>query len=106
MPHYCFKQPNKKYTVWSTIVDAPLLYNATKKEVWEHERVRDELEWKYWCKESLEDVLDEGRIECCLYNSMTKEELLDYFKEIKYLGKLYKYAKNWVRKEEEDEEFK
>lgn len=102
MPHYCFKQPNRRYSVWSTIVDAPILWNAIKKEVWEHESVRDELEWKHWCKNSLEDALDEGDIECCLYNdNMTKEELLDYFKEIKYTGKFYEYAKNWKPEEEE-----
>lgn len=103
MPHYCFKQPNRKYTVWSTIVDAPIFYNATKAEVWEHEDVRDELEWKNWCEESLEDALSQDSIECCLYNgNMTKEELLDYFKEIKYHGKYYEYAKNWEPEEDED----
>ena len=103
MPHYCFKQPNKKYSVWSTIVDAPILWNATKKEVWNHESVHDELEWKKWCKNSIEDALGEDSIECCLYNrNMTKEELLEYFKEIKYSGKLYTYAENWMPEEDEN----
>ena len=102
MPHYCFKQPNRRYSIWSTIVDAPIFYNATKKEIWEREGIRDELDWKSWCRESLEDAIDEGDIECCLCNgNMTKEELLDYFKEIKYSGRLYKYAENWEREEEE-----
>ena len=102
MPHYCFKQPNGKYTVWSTIVDAPIFYDATKEEVWEHENVKYEDEWKTWCKDNLEDVLDKGDISCCLYNgNMTKEQLLDYFKEIGYFGKLYEYAKNWTREEDE-----
>ncbi len=103
MPHYCFKQPNNKYTVWSTIVDGPIFWNLTKKEVWNYERIKDEHEWKNWCKETLEDVLHDGHIECCLCNgNMTKEELLDYFKDIKYTGKFYEYVKNW--KPEEDEE--
>ncbi len=102
MPHYCFKQPNRRYSIWSTIVDAPIFYNATKKEIWERAGIRDELDWKSWCKESLEDAIDKGDIECCLSNgNMTKEELLDYFKEIKYSGRLYKYAENWEDKEEE-----
>ena len=103
MPHYCFKQPNGKYSVWSTIVDAPILWNATKEEVWFDEHVRDELEWKTWCKSKLEDDIDDGDIECCLYNgNMTKDELLNYFKEIKYSGKLYTYAENFEPKKDED----
>jgi len=103
MPHYCFKQPNRKYSVWSTIVDAPIFYDATKAEIWEHENVRDELEWKQWVKPSLEAALDKGDIECCLYNgNMTKEELLDYFKEIGYHGQYYDYAVNWKPDDEED----
>ena len=104
MPHYCFKQPNNKYTVWSTIVDAPVLVNASKSYVWKYENIRDELEWRNWVKESLDLALDEGDIECCLYNgNMTKEELLEYFKEIKYSGPLYTYAKDWVRDDEDEE---
>ena len=96
MPHYCFKQPNGKYTVWSTIVDTPISWNASKEEIWFDEQVIDEIQWKHWCKENLEDVLDKGLIDCCLYNgNMTKEELLDYFKEIEYFGNLYTYAKDW-----------
>jgi len=96
MPHYCFKQPNNKYTVWSTIVDAPILWNATKAEIWRYENVRDELEWKHWVKPTIEDAIDEGDIECSLCNgNITKEELLDYFNEIKYQGKLYKHAENF-----------
>ena len=105
MPHYCFKQPNGKYTVWSTIVDAPISWNATKEEVWTDEHVRDELEWREWCGNKLEDRIDEGDIECCLFNgNMTREELLDYFKDIKYKGYLYDYAKNLDLNREEDSE--
>lgn len=105
MSHYCFKQPNGKYSVWSSIVDAPIILNASKKDIWRWEDVRNEFEWKNWCKDSIEEAIGKGDIECCLYNgNMTKDELLDYFKDIGYSGCLYEYAKNLDLEELDEDE--
>lgn len=34
MGRYILKQPNGLYCVWSSIVDAPIIYNATKEDLY------------------------------------------------------------------------
>lgn len=94
MPHICFKQPNKKYGVWSTIVDAPIYQDLTAEQLKEYEQL-DRIDFQCYVRDSLDNAIDEEDIECCLFNgNMTKEELLEYFKNIKYKGHLVDYTKN------------
>lgn len=91
MAHLYFKQPNGKYSIWSTIVDAPLDQDLSKTELQELEQLTD-LNFSSYVREKLEDVITEGRIEVCLSSeSMTKQELISYLKSIGYDGHLIEY---------------
>ena len=104
MPHIYFKQPNNKYGIWSSIVDAPIDQNLTKTQLKECAQLT-ELEFQYYVYDSLDDALDEGDIECCLFNgNMTRDELLKYFKDIKYSGPLVNYAVNLNLNDNDEEE--
>ena len=95
MPHIIFKQPNNKYGVWSTIVDGPILWNFDKKGILMHEAVTI-YDFDQYCKPSVDEAIDEGDIECCLLNgNYEKEELLKFFKDIKYNGPLLQHAKDF-----------
>ena len=49
MAHIMIQQPNGKFTIWSTCIDAPVAYDLTDKEVIEYEakeayeRTKDDL---------------------------------------------------------------
>lgn len=94
MPHIVFRQPNGKYGVWSTIVDGPIYWNASKKAVMEQEGT-SAFAFEHRCQ-PIDDAIDEGDIECCLYNgNYEKQEILDFFKDIKYTGPLLDHAKEF-----------
>lgn len=58
MAHTFIQQPNGKFTIWSTCIDAPIAYDLTEKEVIEYE-----------AKEAYE---------------ITKQDITIYFKRNKY----------------------
>ena len=53
MAHIMIQQPNGKFTIWSTCVDAPVAYDLTDKEVTEYEakeayeRTKEDLEYYF-----------------------------------------------------------
>ena len=103
MPHMVFKQPNGKYGVWSTVVDAPLIWNASKKGVMEHEGI-SAFKFDHICR-PFEEAVGEGGVECCLYNgNWGKPELLDFFEDIGYTGPLVDHAKEFVPDYGDEEE--
>lgn len=63
MAHIMIQQPNGKFTIWSTCIDAPVAYDLTDKEVTEYE-----------AKEAYE---------------RTKEDITRYFKLHKYRNSDY-----------------
>lgn len=100
MPHIVFKQPNGKYGVWSTVVDGPIYWNASKREILEREGT-SEFAFEHRCQ-PIDDAIDKGDIECCLYNgNYEKQEILDFFEDIKYTGPLVDCVKKFKREEDE-----
>ena len=53
MAHIMIQQPNGKFTIWSTCIDAPVAYDLTDKEVTEYEakeayeRTKEDLEYYF-----------------------------------------------------------
>lgn len=73
-----FKQPNGLYGIYSSIVDCPIFYQATLKEIAEHylERERKRLKESkdYWREHAKSEWEDVKWSTLNLLNNITKEE--------------------------------